>query len=273
MKQRADELLVQQGHFATLKQAQGAIMAGLVYYGTERIEKAGMTFPADTRLTVKAAEHEYVSRGGLKFKKAIHTFQLELTDKVMIDIGASTGGFTDCALQHGASYVYAIDVGYNQLAWSLRNSPQVKVMERTNFRYLQRDALDGSVPNVAAIDVSFISLDKIFPPLRGLLSVPSEIIALIKPQFEAARDEVGPSGIVSDRAVHESVLERVIYDAANLGFVWQGLTYSPITGGTGNIEYLAYWLWEPHGQEQTFDRMAIHSIIEQTVSEAHRVLG
>ncbi|WP_010274031.1 TlyA family RNA methyltransferase [Paenibacillus senegalensis] len=240
-KERVDVLLVEQGHFASREKAKAAIMAGVVYVGTERIEKAGMKCPRDTRFNVKGAPHPYVGRGGLKLEKAIHFFSLDLKEKVMLDIGASTGGFTDCALQNGARYVYAIDVGYNQLDWSLRNDPRVKVMERTNFRYLRPEDLQGPDADFAAIDVSFISLKLILPPLIPLLQEDGLIVALIKPQFEAGRDKIGKSGVVRDIEVHREVLAAILSFAQQLGLRLRGLTYSPITGGEGNIEFLACW--------------------------------
>lgn len=240
-KERVDILLVEQGHFASREKAKAAIMAGLVFVGTERIEKSGMKFPRSTRFQVKGMPHPYVGRGGLKLEKAIHAFELDLLNKVMLDIGASTGGFTDCALQNGASYVYAIDVGYNQLDWSLRNDPRVNVMERTNFRYLRPEDLQGPAANFAAIDVSFISLKLILPPLLPLLEIEGLIVALIKPQFEAGRDKVGKSGVIRDIAVHREVLTAILSFAEELGLQLKGLTYSPITGGEGNIEFLACW--------------------------------
>lgn len=216
-KERIDKILVAQGHYDTVKQAQSAVMAGLVFIDHERIEKAGMLVSPGANIEVKGATHPYVSRGGLKLEKALNHFHIELNGAVVLDIGASTGGFTDCALQHGAAYVYAIDVGYNQLAWSLRNSPRVNVMERTNFRYVTRDHLTGPEPNVGTIDVSFISLDKILPPLRQLMASGSQVIALIKPQFEAPKHRVGEAGIVTDRSVHRDVLQDVLYFAAQHG--------------------------------------------------------
>ncbi|MNJ38020.1 Hemolysin A [compost metagenome] len=215
-------------------------MAGLVFGNQERIEKAGTKIPRDTKLTVKGALHPYVSRGGLKLEKALKHFHIDMEERVMLDIGSSTGGFTDCALQHGASYVYAIDVGYNQLDWSLRNDSRVNVKERTNFRYMTPGDLDGPKPNLASIDVSFISLKIILQPLVQLLDKPADIVALIKPQFEAGRDKVGKSGVVRDSKVHQEVLESVLAFAAELGYRLQGLTFSPITGGEGNIEFLAH---------------------------------
>lgn len=239
-KERIDVLLVEQGFFASREKAKAAIMAGLVFGNQERIEKAGTKIPRDTVLSVKGAVHPYVSRGGLKLEKALNHFQIPIKDRVMLDIGSSTGGFTDCALQHGASYVYAIDVGYNQLDWSLRNDPRVNVKERTNFRYMKPDDLDGPKPDFASIDVSFISLKMILPPLCALLKIPGDVVALIKPQFEAGREKVGKSGVVRDPKVHQEVLEEVLQFAAGIGFEIKGLTYSPITGGEGNIEFLVH---------------------------------
>lgn len=239
-KERIDVLLVEQGYFDSREKAKTAIMAGLVFGNQERIEKAGTKIPRDTKLTVKGAIHPYVSRGGLKLEKALKLFQIDMNGRVMLDIGSSTGGFTDCALQYGASYVYAIDVGYNQLDWSLRNDERVNVKERTNFRYMTPEDLDGPSPDFASIDVSFISLRIILPPLVALLGRPADIVALIKPQFEAGREKVGKSGVVRDAKVHQEVLETVLSFASELGYVLQGLTYSPITGGEGNIEFLAH---------------------------------
>lgn len=244
-KERIDVLLVEQGYYDSREKAKAAIMAGLVFLDTERIEKPGTKIVRDAPLRVKGALHPYVSRGGLKLEKAIRHFELDMDGAVLLDIGASTGGFTDCALQHGAAYVYAIDVGYNQLDWSLRNDPRVQAMERMNFRYAERADLQGPEPNMAAIDVSFISLKLILPVLQKLLIVPSRVIALIKPQFEAGRDKIGKSGVVRDSQVHEDVITEILEYAAQLGFDWKGLTFSPITGGEGNIEFLAYWDVQP----------------------------
>lgn len=239
-KERIDVLLVEQGYFDSREKAKAAIMAGLVLSGSERIEKAGTKVPRDIPITVKGALHPYVSRGGLKLEKALKNFGIDLNGRVMLDIGSSTGGFTDCALQNGAGYVYAIDVGYNQLDWSLRNDERVNVKERTNFRYMTPGDLDGPFPDFASIDVSFISLKIILPPLLELLQRPADIAALIKPQFEAGREKVGKSGVVRDPKVHQEVLETVLNFAVELGFTFKGLTFSPITGGEGNIEFLAH---------------------------------
>ncbi|HEX7056104.1 MAG TPA: TlyA family RNA methyltransferase [Bacilli bacterium] len=274
-KERIDVLLVEQAFFPSREKAKAAVMAGLVYVGTERIEKAGMKIDRDAAIHVKGAPHPYVGRGGLKLAKALRAFSIDLTGKVMLDIGASTGGFTDCALQNGAAYVYAIDVGTNQLDWSLRTNPRVCVMERTNFRYLQASDLTGPLPQFAAIDVSFISLKLILPTLKKLFADRNgEVVALIKPQFEAGRNQIGKSGVVRDRRVHEAVLRDILTFAAELGFKLQGLTFSPITGGEGNIEFLAFWQFgqpalahaEPSAEH--FDQT-----IAATVAEAGKTFG
>ena len=252
-KERIDILLVEQGFYESREKAKAAIMAGLVLADEERIEKAGMKVSRGAILKVKGSVHPYVSRGGLKLEKALRQFEIDLQGRIMLDIGASTGGFTDCALQNGASHVYAIDVGYNQLDWSLRNDERVSVMERTNFRYMTPPDLHGPVPDFASIDVSFISLKIILPPLKALLQRPADIAALIKPQFEAGREKVGKSGVVRDSAVHKEVLINVLTMAAELGYSLHGLTFSPITGGEGNIEFLAHWklLEEEVGNEES----------------------
>ncbi|OUS77451.1 TlyA family rRNA (cytidine-2'-O)-methyltransferase [Paenibacillus sp. MY03] len=241
-KERIDVLLVERGYFDSREKAKKALMAGLVLVDDEPVDKSGMKVPRSADIKVKGVLHPYVSRGGLKLEKAIKLFGIDLTDKVMLDIGASTGGFTDCALQNGASYVYAIDVGYNQLDWSLRQHPQVGVMERTNFRYMLPEHLTGPPPSFASIDVSFISLKHILPTLATLLPPSSGVVALIKPQFEAGREKVGKSGVVREPSVHAEVLRQVLGYASETGYVLQELTFSPITGGEGNIEFLAYWL-------------------------------
>jgi 23S rRNA (cytidine1920-2'-O)/16S rRNA (cytidine1409-2'-O)-methyltransferase len=239
-KERIDVLLVEQGLFDSREKAKAAVMAGLVFAGDEKVEKAGTKVSRTIQFSVKGAVHPYVGRGGLKLEKAIRHFGIDLKDAVMLDIGASTGGFTDCALKNGAAYVYAIDVGYNQLDWSLRNDSRVCVMERTNFRYVQPSDLRGPAPSFASIDVSFISLKLILPVLRPLLTDAGQTVALIKPQFEAGREKVGKNGIVRDPAVHEEVLVAILRFAEETGYAIKGLTYSPITGGEGNIEFLVH---------------------------------
>lgn len=263
-KERIDVLLVEQGYFESREKAKASIMAGLVFAGGERVEKPGTKVSRTSELQVKGAPHPYVSRGGLKLEKAIRTFGIEMTGRRMLDIGASTGGFTDCALQNGAEQVCAIDVGYNQLDWSLRNDPRVIVMERTNFRYMEPKDLNGFEPDFATIDVSFISLHLILPPLTKLLGEGGGVMALIKPQFEAGREQVGKSGVVRDPAVHRSVIRSVLDFAAQLGFRLQGLSYSPITGGEGNIEFLAYWTCGARQESADYT-----DLIEETVRSAH----
>ncbi|OAB46389.1 TlyA family RNA methyltransferase [Paenibacillus antarcticus] len=268
-KERIDILLVEQGLYDSREKAKAAIMAGLVFAAEERIEKPGMKIPRDAAIRVKGAVHPYVSRGGLKLKKAIDSFGIELQDAVMLDIGSSTGGFTDCALKHGAKNVYAIDVGTNQLDWSLRSDERVYVMEKTNFRYMTPEDLKGPIPNFASIDVSFISLRIILPPLMALLSQPSSVVALIKPQFEAGRDKVGKSGVIRDTAVHKDVLKTVLSFAEELGYRLQGLTFSPITGGEGNIEFLAHWRLDMSNLDGLpMDNVSMKDHIDRVINEA-----
>lgn len=242
-KERIDVLLVEQGFYESREKAKAAVMAGLVLVDGDRMEKSGMKVPRTVTITVKGAPHPYVSRGGLKLEKALRQFGIPMEGRIMLDIGASTGGFTDCALQNGASLVYAIDVGYNQLDYSLRSDERVRVMERTNFRHMQPGDLDGPEPTFASIDVSFISLKLILPALTGLLAKGGDVAALIKPQFEAGREKVGKSGVIRDSSVHEEVLRMVLGFAAELGFEAKDITFSPITGGEGNIEFLVHWQW------------------------------
>ncbi|WP_048602244.1 TlyA family RNA methyltransferase [Rubeoparvulum massiliense] len=270
MKERLDVLLVQQGHFDSRETAKKAIMAGLVFVAGERVDKAGTKVLIDAGIEVKGKPHPYVGRGGLKLERAIQEFALDLTNQVMLDIGASTGGFTDCALQNGAAYVYAIDVGYNQLSWKLRQDPRVNVMERTNFRYLTQEELVGPTPTFASIDVSFISLNKILPALYPLLSVGARVVALVKPQFEAGKEQVGNKGIVRDASIHQEVLEHVIQMALQESFSPLELTYSPITGGDGNIEFLL--LLEKAEKEQGTNLLQ-PTRIQQEVMEAHQELS
>ena len=240
-KERLDVLLVKRGLAASREKAKALIMAGVVYVDNNKEDKAGTAFPQDARIEVRGAVLPYVSRGGLKLEKALKVFPIRLTDRVCMDIGASTGGFTDCMLQNGASKVYAIDVGYGQLDWKLRNDPRVVCMEKTNFRYVKPEGLgDGPVPTFASVDVSFIGLDKILPAAWEILPAGGEMVCLIKPQFEAGREKVGKKGVVRDRKVHEEVLRAVLDTTKAIGFTVLGLDYSPIRGPEGNIEYLMY---------------------------------
>lgn len=237
-KERIDQLLVNRNFFDSRERAKVAIMSGIVFINEEKVDKPGTKVDINANIRIKGDLHPYVSRGGLKLLKAIETFQLNLSNRVMMDIGASTGGFTDCALQHGASKVYAIDVGYGQLAWTLRNDPRVVVMERTNFRYLKPEDLTGELPDFATIDVSFISLKLILPNLCNFLRPGGEVIALVKPQFEAGKNQVGKNGIVREAKIHTEVLNQTIQMAIELDYEPIGLTFSPIQGGEGNIEFL-----------------------------------
>ncbi|MBS4751064.1 TlyA family rRNA (cytidine-2'-O)-methyltransferase [Granulicatella sp. zg-ZJ] len=239
-KERADLLVVQQGLTDTREKAKRMIMAGQIYdENNERIDKAGEKLPITKQLHIKGETLKYVSRGGLKLEKAIELFHLDLTGKRVLDIGASTGGFTDVSLQNGAALCYALDVGYNQLHWKLRQDERVDVMERVNFRYAQLDDFKRGQPNFATIDVSFISLRLILPTLANILEKNSYAVVLIKPQFEAGREKVGKKGIIKDTHVHEEVIHDVLHFATSIGYDVIGLTFSPITGGSGNIEFLA----------------------------------
>lgn len=267
-KERLDVRLVQEGYSPSREKARAVIMAGLVFIDHERMDKPGMKVDLDRPITVKGQVHPYVSRGGLKLEKAIKTFSLDFTDKVVMDIGASTGGFTDCALQNGARLVYAIDVGYGQLDWSLRQNEKVVVMERTNFRYLNPQEWKGEAIDFATIDVSFISLRIILPVLKDFLKIGGGVVALIKPQFEAGREQVGKHGVVRDPAVHFQVIENIAAFSATLGYTIKGLSFSPITGGEGNIEFLLYLEWEnkPEGYPESFS-----GLMKKMVQEAHNV--
>ena len=243
-KKRLDVLMVEKGLVESRQKAQAIIMAGQVYSGEKRLDKAGMTLDEDTALEVRGQTLRYVSRGGLKLEKAMKHFPIDLLGKTAADIGASTGGFTDCMLQNGAAKVYAVDVGYGQLAWSLRSDERVVVLERTNARYLSHNEIPD-VLDFASIDVSFISLKLILPALRQLMSEDGEVVALIKPQFEAGREKVGKKGVVRDPAVHREVLEHFTQHAAEAGFTVKGIDFSPIRGPEGNIEYLGYMQAKP----------------------------
>jgi 23S rRNA (cytidine1920-2'-O)/16S rRNA (cytidine1409-2'-O)-methyltransferase len=240
-KERADILLARQGLFNSRSQAQRAIMAGLVSdHNHQRIDKSGSQFPEDEHFYVKDDGKKYVSRGGFKLEKAVKTFKIDLQDKICLDIGASTGGFTDVALQNGAKLVYALDVGYNQLAWQLRDDPRVVVMEKQNFRYSKPADFDRGLPDFAMTDVSFISLDLILPPMFAILKDKCDAVCLIKPQFEAGPEHVGKHGIVHDHQVHQAVIRHTMASAQKIGFNVLGLDYSPIKGGKGNIEFLIH---------------------------------
>lgn len=238
-KERLDVLLVNRGMFESRAKAQAAVMAGQVLVNEQKIDKPGTPVAPEVTIRLLGNKLPYVSRGGLKLEKALQIFPISVEGKVVADIGASTGGFTDCALLNGAAKVYAIDVGYGQLAWKLRNDERVVNMERTNVRYLEADSLPEQV-DAATIDVAFISLDKILPAVHKILKPEGFVVALIKPQFEAGKENVGKKGVVRDAAVHEQVINNVISFAKGEGFGIAGLDFSPIKGPEGNIEYLLH---------------------------------
>ena len=241
MKERLDVILVRQGYASSREKAKALLMAGNVFVDNQREDKAGTLFDeSKIKIEVKGKPLPYVSRGGLKLERAVGQFPITLRDKVCMDIGASTGGFTDCMLQNGAGKVYAIDVGHGQLDWKLRNDGRVVCMEKTNFRYVTDENIREPI-DFASVDVSFISLTKILIPARKLLRAGGEMVCLIKPQFEAGRDKVGKKGVVRDKKVHFEVVQRIVDYADMIGFSVKGLTYSPIKGPEGNIEYLM-WL-------------------------------
>ena len=243
-KKRLDVLLTERGLAESRQKAQAIIMAGQVFWQGKRMDKAGVSVPEDAELEVRGGL-KYVSRGGLKLEKAMETFDLpDLTGAVAIDAGASTGGFTDCMLQNGAAKVYSVDVGYGQLAWSLRSDPRVVCMERTNVRYLTAEDIPEPL-DFGSVDVSFISLRLILPALRPLMKETGELVCLVKPQFEAGKEKVGKKGVVRDRKVHLEVLEQFLRHAEECDFYVKDLTFSPIRGPEGNIEYLGHLTVRP----------------------------
>lgn len=239
MKERLDVLLVKKGLSPSREKAKTMIMEGNVFVNNQREDKAGTTISEDAVIEIKGKTLKYVSRGGLKLEKAMTHFGIELENKICMDIGASTGGFTDCMLQNGAKKVYAVDVGYGQFAWKLRTDERVVCMEKTNIRYVTPQDIDD-VLDFASVDVSFISLSKVLPAAKELLRAEGQMVCLIKPQFEAGREKVGKKGVVRDPKVHKEVIERVLTDARTLGFRILHLEYSPIKGPEGNIEYLIH---------------------------------
>lgn len=239
MKKRLDVLLLERGFFESREKAKAVIMSGCVYVNNQKADKAGSTYDENAAVEVRDHHMPYVSRGGFKLEKAMQVFPITLSDKVTMDIGASTGGFTDCMLQNGASKVYAVDVGYGQLAWKLRNDPRVVNLERTNMRYVTHEQVSESI-DFFSVDVAFISLKLILPAARGVCAQNAEGVCLIKPQFEAGREHVGKNGVVRDRKVHVAVVEEIVSFCLENGFSVLGLDYSPIKGPQGNIEYLLH---------------------------------
>ena len=269
-KTRLDVLLIQQGLAPSREKAKTLIMAGEVFVNGQREDKPGSVFPDDVQIEVKAARpFPYVSRGGLKLEKAIKEFRPVLAGKCCMDVGASTGGFTDVMLQNGAASVYAVDVGYGQLAWKLREDPRVIVMEKTNIRYVTPEDI-GERPSFISIDVSFISLTKVLPPVLNLATATAEVVCLIKPQFEAGRSQVGKKGVVRDPLVHREVIGSVVDYTCQIGLYPAGLTYSPIKGPEGNIEYLLYVLRTPESTQNAAG-VSVKDIAE-IVNLAHNCL-
>ena len=250
MKQRLDVLLTEKNFFDSRARAKAMIMAGKILVNGQKIDKAGTLIPADSEIRILGEEMPFVSRGGLKLQKALDVFRINLSGKIAADVGASTGGFTDCMLQHGAKKVYAIDVGYGQLAWKLRSNVRVVNMERTNIRNVTRENFLDELEFIS-IDVAFISLEKVLPVVYDLLDS-GEVVALIKPQFEAGREQVGKKGVVRDKKIHAAIIEKVLNFAAGLGFEVRGINFSPVKGPEGNIEYLSYLVKNFPAQEENF---------------------
>lgn len=293
MKERLDVLLVKQGLAESREKAKAIIMSGNVFVQGQREDKAGAMFDeSKAEITVKGSTLKYVSRGGLKLEKAMECFPISLAGKICMDIGASTGGFTDCMLQNGAVKVYSVDVGHGQLAWKLRNDDRVVCMEKTNFRYMVPEDIEDQL-DFASVDVSFISLTKILIPARNLLKENGQMVCLIKPQFEAGKDKVGKKGVVREPKVHLEVIEKVFVFAKLVGFDILGLTYSPIKGPEGNIEYLVFLQKNPLESEKKAElteqeaeaalrqiqtegsqpmEEEMKALMEKTVAEAHGAL-
>ncbi len=270
MKERLDVLVVQKGLAASREQAKALIMAGQIFVGGQREDKPGSQFDSSEEISFHGKALPYVSRGGLKLEKAMQCFRLDLKDAVCLDIGASTGGFTDCMLQNGAKKVYAVDVGYGQLAYKLRTDERVICMEKTNVRYLTPEQL-GETADFASVDVSFISLKLVLPPLSALLSDGAQAVCLVKPQFEAGREKVGKKGVVRDKKVHAEVLLAAVTYACENGFAVLGLDYSPIKGPEGNIEYLMH-LKKGAGENAGSAPDRLKESIEELVLRSHENL-
>ena len=267
-KQRLDVLLVEKGLAPSREKAKAIIMAGIVYVDGNKEDKAGTTFPENAVIEVKGKTLPYVSRGGLKLEKAMQKFPITLNGKVCMDVGSSTGGFTDCMLQNGAVKVYAIDVGHGQLAWKLRNDERVVCMEKTNIRYVVPEDIDEPAA-FSSIDVSFISLTKVLLPVKNLLTEDGQVVCLIKPQFEAGREKVWKKGVVRDRAVHEEVIRMVMDYAASIDFYPLALDFSPVKGPEGNIEYLLF-LSKNKKDQEIVDASSID--IKAVVTASHDTL-
>lgn len=267
-RKRLDLLLVERGLFSSRARAQAAVMAGQVYVDGRRADKAGAAVAVDARVEVRGDPLPYASRGGLKLAHALDVFRVTVNGRIAVDVGASTGGFTDVLLERGARRVYAVDVGYGQLAWRLRSDPRVVVMDRTNARHLTPD-LFPQAPDLAVVDVSFISVGKILPALGTVLIPPGDVVTLIKPQFEAGPERVGKGGIVRDPQVHVEVMVRLAREAAHQGFRVRAMTYSPVRGGSGNLEFFQWWTRAHHRDDAMtgLDDDALEAAARQAVAE------
>ena len=268
MKERLDVLLVNRKLADSREKAKAIIMSGIVYVNGQKEDKAGSMFDVYAGIEVRGSTLKYVSRGGLKLEKAMENIPIELNNKICMDVGSSTGGFTDCMLMNGASKVYSVDVGHGQLAWKLRQDERVVVMEKTNIRYVTPDDIPDRI-DFSSIDVSFISLTKVLLPVKNLLTDNGQIVCLIKPQFEAGREKVGKKGVVRDIKVHEEVIDMVLDYAMSIGFDVEGLDFSPIKGPEGNIEYLAF-LTKTSDERGT---LKISCEPSEVVLQSHKVLN
>ncbi|MDK2798691.1 MAG: rRNA (cytidine1920-2-O)/16S rRNA (cytidine1409-2-O)-methyltransferase [Clostridiales bacterium] len=262
-RQRIDVLLTERGFVESREKAKSLLMSGQVYIDDQKVDKAGTKVDINSKIEIRGSTLSYVSRGGLKLEKALKQFNINIHNKVAIDIGASTGGFTDCMLQNGAKKVYAIDVGYGQLAWRLRQDSRVINMERTNIRYVDLSQI-GEEVDFISIDVAFISLKLVLPVAKNLLKTDGEIVCLIKPQFEAGREKVGKKGVVRDKQVHFEVIKMIVSFTRSIGLSVFGLNFSPIKGPEGNIEYLLYLKKVQHIQEDEYSDSFIYDIVEQS---------
>ena len=268
MKERLDILLVKRGLAPSREKAKAMIMEGNVFVENQREDKAGTSIPENAKIEIKGNTLKYVSRGGLKLEKAMNNFDIELQNKVCMDIGASTGGFTDCMLQNGASKVYAIDVGYGQFAWKLRNDERVVCLEKTNVRYVTHEQVPDE-GDFASIDVSFISLTKVLPAVLGVLGEKGQLVCLIKPQFEAGREKVGKKGVVRDSSVHREVIEMIVEYVRTQSLGILGLDFSPIKGPEGNIEYLIYLDKSRSGMHED----EVQARVDTVVAQSHKILS
>lgn len=265
-KERLDILLVNKGFFQSRERAKASIMAGDIFVDGMRVDKAGERVKVISNIEVRGAELPYVSRGGLKLEKAIAEFGIDLNEKVSMDVGASTGGFTDCMLQNGAVKVFSIDVGYGQFAWKLRTDPRVVCMERTNIRYVEKDSIGMDI-DFSSIDVSFISLKKVIPKVIELLGEKGEVVALIKPQFEAGREKVGKKGVVREASTHKEVIEGIVNYLKEMNMNILNLSFSPIKGPEGNIEYLVYFSKNSKKTSNFYE-----GLIDEIVNKSHENL-